>query len=84
MARNHFRLGAFAGTGRAEKNESSFHSRRRKNRQQRAMAEYFNRLLSAVKEKGDPGNNEHGDADIKPHKRAAPRRFAATVGRAIK
>src|SRR6266536_127459 len=68
LARNHFRLGAFAGTGRAEQNESSFHFR----------------SLSAVKEKGDPGNNKHGDADIKPHKRAAPCCFAATIGGAIK
>src|SRR6266568_5381280 len=36
--------------------------------------------LSAVKENGNPGNNQHGDADIKPHKRAAHGRFAAAVG----
>src|SRR6266566_1682363 len=65
LARNHFRLGSFAGTGRAEKNESSFH-------------------LSAVKENGNPGNSEHGDANIEPHKRAARGRFAAAVGSTIK
>src|SRR5207249_7890891 len=40
--------------------------------------------LSAVKKNGDPGNNKHGDADIKPHKSAARRRFPATVRSAIK
>src|SRR5206468_11970352 len=55
-----------------------------KNRQQRGMAEFFNRLLSAVKENGNPGNNHHCDADIEPHKRAARSRFPAAVGRTIK
>ena len=65
LARNHLRLGPFAGTGRAKKNESSFH-------------------LSAVKKDRDSGDDKHGDANIKPHQRAARRRFAATVGGAIK
>src|SRR6267154_1284370 len=65
LPRNHFRLGPFSGTRRAQKNESSFH-------------------LSAVKKNGDPGDNERGDADIKPHKGAARRRFPATVRSAIK
>jgi hypothetical protein len=55
-----------------------------KNRQQRGMVEFFNRLLSPVKENGDPGNHEHGDAYIQPHQRAAGCRFAATIGSAIK
>ena len=55
-----------------------------KDRQQRGMAEFFNRLLTAVKEKSDPGNNDYSDADIEPHQRAARRCLAATIGGAIK
>ncbi len=68
VARNHFRLGPFSGTRCAKKNKPPFHSR----------------SLSPIKENGDPGNHEHGDPYIEPHQRAAGRRFAATIGGAIK
>jgi hypothetical protein len=40
--------------------------------------------LSAVKKDRDSGDDNHSDADIEPHERAAPRRFAATIGGSIK
>src|ERR1051326_1263438 len=54
-----------------------------KNRQQRGMTEFFKRLLSAVKKKGDPGDHKNSDAHIKPHQRAAGCRLAANVSGTI-
>src|SRR5450759_849266 len=48
LARNHFRLCAFARTGWAKKNKPPFHSS----------------SLLAVKKNGDPGNHQHGDTHI--------------------
>ena len=40
--------------------------------------------LSAVEKDRDASDDKRSDTDIEPHQRAARRRFAATVGGAIK